>query len=258
MIQREDRDGVVVLRLAHGRANALDLELCGAIERALDDATTARAVVLTGTGAIFCAGVDLKRLLADGPAYLDAFLPALSRMFARVFFHPAPVVAAINGHAIAGGCVLACAADRRVMARGGGRIGVTELLVGLPFPALALEIMRFVVPPPRLPEVLYLGRTYEPAAAGAQGLVDELAEAGDLVPRAVALAATLAEVPAATFAVTKRHIRQPVRDAMAAHGVAIDREVAAIWASPAARAAVDAYVRRTLGARPPLTLPSPP
>jgi enoyl-CoA hydratase len=249
MIERIDQDGVAVLRLAHGRANALDLELCAAVERALDDAATARAVVLTGTGGIFSAGVDLKRLLAEGPAYLDAFLPALSRMFARVFDHPAPVVAAINGHAVAGGCVLACAADRRVMAEGAGRIGVTELLVGLPFPAFALEVMRFVVPPPRLPEVLYLGRTYEPADAGARGLVDEVIPAAGLLAHAVALAGTLAAVPAATFALTKRHVRQPVARAMAAHGAGIDRAVAVLWSSPGARATVDAYVRRTLGTR---------
>jgi enoyl-CoA hydratase len=249
VIQTEDRDGVVVLGLAHGRANALDLELCGAIERALDDARVARAVVITGTGSIFSAGVNLKRLLEGGTEYLGAFLPALSRMFERVFFHPVPVVAAINGHAIAGGCVLACAADYRVMTRGGGRIGVTELLVGLPFPAFALEVMRFVVPPPRLQEVLYLGRAYEAAETGGRGLVDELAEADDVLPRAIEMAGTLAAIPAATFALTKRHVRQPVRDLMSAYGAAIDAEVAAIWASPAAREAVQAYVERTLGAR---------
>src|SRR5262245_6657115 len=130
MIERTDEDGVAVLRLAHGRANAMDAELCDALTEAMAQAASARAVVLTGTGGIFSAGVDLKRLLGGGRAYLDAFLPSWSRMFERVFFHPAPVVAAVNGHAIAGGCVLAAAADRRVMASDAGRIGVTELLVG--------------------------------------------------------------------------------------------------------------------------------
>src|SRR5262249_58457001 len=95
-----------------------------------------------GTGRIFSAGVDLLRLSEGGASYVRKFLPALCAMFAAVFSHAAPVVAAINGHAIAGGCVLACAADRRLVAREGGRIGVAGLLVGGPFPPGPLEIMR--------------------------------------------------------------------------------------------------------------------
>ena len=71
-------------------------------------------------------------------------------MFAATFSFPKPIVAAINGHAIAGGCVLACAADKRLMARDQGRIGVTELLVGVPFPRIAMEIMHHAVVPHRL------------------------------------------------------------------------------------------------------------
>lgn len=249
MIEREDHDGVAVLRLAHGRASAMDLELFSAIEAALTAAAGARAIVFTGTAGIFSAGVNLKRLLDGGPAYLADFLPALSAMLERVCFLPRPVVAAVNGHAVAGGCVLACAADYRIMARGDGRIGVTELLVGVPFPAVALEVMRFVVPSHRLQEVLYLGQTHEPAAARERGLVDEVAEADALLPRALEVARALAAIPAETFALTKRHLRQPVRDRLAAHGAAIDAAVAAIWAAPDARAAVRGYVDRVLGAR---------
>src|SRR5262245_24552651 len=214
MIERSDEDGVAVLRLAHGRANAMDVELCDAITDAIAKVASAPAIVLTGTGGIFSAGVDLKRLAAGGREYLGAFLPALSRMFERVFFHPAPVVAAVNGHAIAGGCVLACAGDRRVMAPRAGRIGVTELLVGVPFPAVALEMMRFVVPAHRRQEVLYLGGTYEAPDAVERGLVDECVEAAAVVPRALEIARTLAAIPRETFALTKRHLRQPVRDAV--------------------------------------------
>ena len=117
-------------------------------------------MIITGTGTIFSAGVDLRRLLDGGSAYLADFLPALDRMLRRLLFLPKPVVAAVNGHAIAGGCVLACACDRRLAARGPGRVGVTELLVGVPFPAVALETMRLVVPPHRLAEVVYTGRTW--------------------------------------------------------------------------------------------------
>src|SRR5258707_11749875 len=120
----------------------MSLDFCEALTARFAAVSSARAVVLTGTGAIFSAGVDLLRLLEGGAPYIRKFLPALSTMLATVFSHPAPVVAAINGHAIAGGCVLACAADRRLVVRDGGRSGLTEFPVGVPFPSSAMVIKR--------------------------------------------------------------------------------------------------------------------
>ena len=139
MIAVEDHGDIAVVTLAHGKANTLDIEFCEAIAARFDDLRTApaKAVVLTGQGRMFSAGVDLLRLSEGGAAYVRRFLPALHRLYSAVFFFPKPVVAAVNGHAIAGGCVLECCADRRIAARDGGRIGVTELLVGVPFPPLA-------------------------------------------------------------------------------------------------------------------------
>src|SRR4051812_13759621 len=148
MIDLTHRGDVAILRMAHGKANALDLEFCAALTTQLEDCerSAAGAIVLTGTDRMFSAGVDLPRLVAGGAAYVREFLPALDRMLQALFSLATPVVAAINGHAIAGGCVMACAADYRIMAREPGRIGVTELLVGVPFPVVPLEIMRFAVP----------------------------------------------------------------------------------------------------------------
>src|SRR5215468_7547836 len=176
MVVREDRGAIAVLRMAHGRANALDPEILGALSAAVEAAAGAPALVLTGTGAMFSAGVDLKRLAASGPDYPGALIPALVDCFARLFYHPRPVVAAVNGHAIAGGCVLACAADRRIAARGGARLGVTELMVGVPFPAIALEIMRGVVPSRHRAEMIYGGRTLSVDEALGRGLVDTVVE----------------------------------------------------------------------------------
>ena len=154
MIDSKINDGIAVLTLMHGKANALDIEFCEALAARFMElrSSDAKAVVLTGQGKIFSAGVDLKRLSEGGADYIRKFLPALHKLYDTVFYHPKPVVAAINGHAIAGGCVLAACADRRIMARESGRIGVTELLVGVPFPALAFEIVRFAVPPRYLPD----------------------------------------------------------------------------------------------------------
>jgi enoyl-CoA hydratase len=163
-----------------------------------------------------------------------------------VFFYPKPVVAAINGHAVAGGAVLACCADRRIMAREGGRIGVTELLVGVPFPALAFEIVRFAVPPRRLPEFTLSGATYATDAALERGWIDEIAEPDGLMADAMAVAQELALLSPAAFAQTKMQIRQAVSERMAASGEATDKAVTAIWTAPETLARIRDYVARTL------------
>ena len=108
--------------MAHGKANALDIEFCDAIAAQFEAlrGSDAKAVVLTGQGKMFSAGVDLIRLSEGGADYVRRFLPALHRLYDTVFFFPKPVVAAVNGHAIAGGCVLQACADRRIAARDGG------------------------------------------------------------------------------------------------------------------------------------------
>ena len=110
MIETADYDGIAVLTLDNGPVNALDLELLSAVPGSLAAVADARAVVLTGSGRSFSAGVDLKQIIDGGLPYVEKFLPALSLAMLTVFEHPKPVVAAVNGHALAGGCVLAAAA----------------------------------------------------------------------------------------------------------------------------------------------------
>lgn len=117
MIELAHQDGVAVVRMADGKANAMSLEFCEFLTTRFEElrVSSARAIIIAGQGRIFSAGVDLIRLLDGGTPYIRKFLPALCNMLATVFSCPKPVVAALNGHAIAGGCVLACAADRRLM-----------------------------------------------------------------------------------------------------------------------------------------------
>ena len=246
MIHREDRDGIAVLRIEHGKANTLDMESCNAVVEAFEHAGDARAVVLTGAGRIFSAGVDLFRVLEEGKSYIEAFVPAMCRAFERVFVHPAPVVAAANGHAIAGGCLLVAAADQRLMAQGAARIGIPELQVGVPFPPIALEIMRFATPPQHFRTIVYRAETYEPAAALALGLIDEVVEPEALLDRALATAERLASVPADTFAITKREIRRPAMDRIRSLAQTTAQEVQAQWLEPRTLDRIRAYLDRTI------------
>jgi enoyl-CoA hydratase len=127
LISIDQHEAVSVVRMEHGKVNVLDLELLHALTDAFERLTDAGAVVLTGAGRAFSAGVDLRRILDEGREYTAAFLPALSAIFRMIFEHLRPVVAAVNAHAIAGGYVLVAACDWRLMSA--GSIGLTELLV---------------------------------------------------------------------------------------------------------------------------------
>ena len=251
MIEKSEEGGIAVLKLAYGKANTMDIEFCQAV---IDEfkqlrSSAARAVVLTGQGSIFSAGVELVRTGDGGPGYVRKFLPALNAMFDAVFHFQKPVVAAINGHAIAGGCVLACCADKRLMAQGNGRIGVTELLVGLPFPALAFEVMRAVTLPRYFSQAIYAGETYLPDGGAERRLIDEVVAPADLMDRAFVLAKTLAALPESTFAMTKRQMHLPVAERMELVGDEIDGAVTDIWTAPDATARIRDYVARKLKKR---------
>jgi enoyl-CoA hydratase len=167
-------------------------------------------------------------------------------MFEAVFFCEKPVVAAINGHAIAGGCVLACAADARVMADNGSRTGVTELLVGVPFPPLAFEIMRYVTAPQFFPEVIFHGQTFLPEEAKRRGLIDEIVSSDTVMDRAVAAAERLAALSPQAFALTKRQMRQTVAERVANNEGSHGGEIVEIWAAQATHDYIRAYVAKTL------------
>jgi enoyl-CoA hydratase len=247
MIHIDWQDTVALVRMEHGKANAFDVDLSiglrdelSALER------SAAAIVLTGTAGIFSAGVDLFKVLDGGEDYLDSFLPALGEVLLAVFEWPRPVVAAINGHAIAGGCILACACDYRVMAEGPGRIGVPELSVGVPFPTAALEILRYAVPSVALQRLIFSGRVC-PADEGLEvGLVDEVVGDDLLIARALEVAAKLAAVPGRSFEVAKRMLRRPTLERIRELAPGADGDVLEAWRQPESQAAIRAHLDRSI------------
>lgn len=249
MLERDLSGGILTLRLEHGKANALDDELAAALVRELEAAGSdddVRALVLTGTGSMFSAGVDLFRLSEGGAPYVQRFFPLLCDMIRVLFELPKPVVVAANGHAIAGGCLMLWAGDCRLMAEGDWRMGVPELLVGVPFPAVPLEVVRFAVSPERFPDVVFRGRTYLPLEALDHGFVDEVVPPDRLQERAREIASQLALVPAEVFSLTKRYLRAGALDRLRRHGEAHDREALRVWSSPETLDRVREYLARTV------------
>jgi enoyl-CoA hydratase/carnithine racemase len=146
-------------------------------------------------------GVDLFKVLDGGAAICGA-----SCRWKRFPDGADVLKPAVRGERSrhAGGRIIAAACDHRVMADGTGRIGVPELMVGVPFPSLPLEIVGSRVPASVLRQLVLTGRTVRAGEAREMGLVDEVAEPDALVPRACEVAEQLARIPPASFALTKR------------------------------------------------------
>lgn len=243
MIERDDRDGVTFLRLAHGPVNALDLELCDAVTETFAGLSGEPApVVLTGAGSAFCAGVDLKRIVEGSRDEARAFLTSLSRAFVAVFEHPAPTVAAVNGHAIAGGLILAAACDHRIAADGRAKLGLSELSVGVAFPTASAEIVRHAFGSPVAAELALTARLVDVTTAHRRGIVSEVVPTDGLDAAAVQLAGRLGGCSPEAYAFTKRQLQRPAREAIAARTAIDDAEVTQMWTSEATTARIREFL----------------
>ena len=228
---------VAILRINGGRANAIDDALLAGVTKLRTEAeeSGARAIVLTGYERFFSAGLDLPALIELDRSGMERFMRVFADTMLGVFTCPLPVVAAINGHAIAGGCVLALQADRRIMADGPYRIGLNEVQLGIGLPADVIETARAQLSSANLARVLLEGALSLPAEALALGLVDAVVPADSLEARSLALATALARVSGPGFRQIKGALRRPTVE------VARSRQDAEIngwldsWFAPAIR-----------------------
>jgi enoyl-CoA hydratase len=236
VIETRQLDGVTVVRLDRPPVNAFDTELNEAVAAVFGDLDG--PVVLTGTGRCFSAGVDLRAVLENDATYTDRFLKSLVAGFLAVFDYPAPVVAAVNGHALAGGCVLAMAADERYMS--GGTIGITEIAVGVPFPVSAIEICRHVMGPSMTVAALS-GEAVTPTEALRLRWVDAVLAGEQLLEVAAARARVLGARSPEAYAFTKQQLHRPARVAIE-DGATEDRQVNSSWRSEPTRARMAAFL----------------
>jgi enoyl-CoA hydratase len=236
MTNADVTDGVTIVRFDHPPVNALDLDLLDVIVASMRNIEG--PVVITGAGRCFSAGVDLRAIVDGGVEYAERFVTALSEAFLAVFDHPAPVIAAVNGHAIAGGCVFAMCADVRLMSA--GTVGLTELAVGVPFPVAALEICRFAMGTSATRAALQ-AKTIDADTALARGWIDAVVPSDELIPQAIATARELGQYSPSAYAATKQQLHQPARAAIDA-GAATDAMVRASWITEETRSRIAVFI----------------
>jgi enoyl-CoA hydratase len=218
----EDVEGVAVVRIQRPPANALDPGLLAAGARAVERLRDAQpaAIVVTGSGKFFSGGVDLKLAPTLSAAEQREMVVAINRLFTDWYGLDLPVVAAVNGHAVAGGLILALCADHRVGSLVGS-YGLTEVKVGAPYPAAAIGVVRAELGPVAARRLVLGGELIGAEAALAEGIFDELAEPEDALAAGIEAARRLAAHPAATYARVKAELRGPARAAIAA---AVERD----------------------------------
>jgi len=250
-VRTDDRDGGVrVLTLDRPPANAEDETLLTDLGRALDEARAndaVRAVVLTGAGRFFSGGFDLAAPRRGGDA-----VRRIGELFRATHLGlltlPKPTVAMVNGHAIAGGLVLALACDYRLALDGDYRIGLNELAVGASYPRVAFEIVRLRLAHARAAELLLGAALYPAREAVRLGIADELLPADRLEPTVLRRAARLGAFPREAYAHTKAALVAEAVARVEAESPEEAERAAAIWTTPESRAARAAQ-REKLGTR---------
>jgi enoyl-CoA hydratase len=201
-------DNVAEITLDDGKVNAMTLAFFQDLGAALDcaEAEAPGAVVITGRAGAFSAGLNLKVLPTLPPDELRTTMLAFGRTMLRVFTFPVPTVAAVSGHAIAGGAMLAFACDLRHMVDGPFRLHLNETAIGLALPTWAITIAQSAVPRRWHTEALLHARAYSPGEALERGLVDGVAPAERLREQARAAAAGLTSLDQRAYATSKsRH-----------------------------------------------------
>ena len=208
-IQLETNAGITILRLNRPPANAMDLalmtELCDALEQI--GTSDARALIVTGNGGFFSAGLDLKAVPGYNADEQRGLVNGLNRMVATLYGMPLPTVAAVNGHAIAGGAILLLCCDYRVGAAGNYKIGLTEAKVGVTFPVGPLTVVQHELSAPSARVAVLLARNVPPQDAVSRGMLDELQPIENLLPKALEIAEEMASLPRQTYGRIKRQMR---------------------------------------------------
>lgn len=176
-----------ILHLHASNANAMNQQVLQAISAGLQEAAKAnlKGLVLTGYDRFFSAGLDLLAVSEFDREQMRRFMADWEAAMIQLFEFPMPVIAAINGAATAGGCILAMACDYRIMAAESALIGMNGIRLGISLPAAALEILREGIPASQLAYVLYSGRLFKAEEALQRGFVNEIAQQKDLLETAL-------------------------------------------------------------------------
>ena len=209
-IRIEEQDGIAIMFLDKPPVNAIDRRLVddgrkGLVQLSADK--DIRALIITGSGKCFSAGLDLKVAPYYSLSEQRQMVEELNNVVLKLYGFPIPTVAAVNGHAIAGGFILALSCDYRIGTTSEFKIGVTESRVGIPFPVSTMEVLRAELSPSVARKMTLVGRNLGPLEAFQNGVLDELQPSDQVLSRAKEVAMDLGAIPRKAYAQIKHQLR---------------------------------------------------
>ncbi len=237
-------DGLATMRMSRAHGNAINDEMLDGLMtccQEVDVNSDVRGVMLAASGKLFCPGLDLQELVKLDRAGMYRFMERFNACVLLLYTMRKPLVAAIHGHAIAGGCILSLTADWRILCRG-AKIGLNEVKVGVPFPFGVSMILRESVHLPRLEEIALFGRNYSDSGAVEVGLAHELQDADGFEDRCRERLEELAGKDPRAFAITKRYLRSATVERIRANDPRLTDEFVEAWFSPETRRRVEGIV----------------
>ena len=236
--------GLAIVRLAREHGNAINEDLVEGLMAACREAVAdpgVRGVLLASHGKLFCPGLDLKELVALDRRSMGRFMVRFRDVLLDLYTLPKPMVAAISGPAMAGGCILSLTADWRILKRG-APIGLNEIKVGVPLPFGVARVLKDSVHRPRLEEVALLGLNYLNEEAVATGLVHELHEESGFEEHCLKRLDEFAGKDLRSFAATKKYLRSATAAMIEAEDHRHQKEFLDCWFSADTRRKIDEIV----------------
>ena len=242
VVTLEMHDSVAAVRLQRGVSNAINLALVSELSSLLSEAARDRQVhglVLTSSNSkFFSIGFDLPELYDLSPQDFKVFYQAFNRLCLELYSWPKPTLAALPGHAIAGGCILAMCCDGRIIAPGRKLMGLNEIKLGVPVPYPADRILQEIVGGRNASTIMEGGEFYPPDEALALGLVDQILPAEELETAAMEKVRGIGALSPQAFALIKRNRVEPVTDRITQVLDEKEKNFMESWFSPEARALV--------------------
>jgi len=218
MLNVRNEEGIIIAEFEHGKGNSITLETLRKLREVVNNANedyAVKGIVLTGAGKTFSSGFDLKMFLGFKDVdEVAAFLSEEDEILTELFMCKKPVVSAINGHAVAGGLIFSMATDYRI-AKNHPKIslGMSEIKIGLPLSLAQAEVMRFGFDSDRkYRDVMYFGKMFTVEQARDFGIVDEIVEEAELIPRAKKIVTKWIDNPGRAFTKLKEGLKKPAAD----------------------------------------------
>ena len=248
LIHMDVQDHVAIVKLDHGVTNAINLplvnELAEALQQVKRDPNVHGLVLGSANDKFFSIGLSLPELYGLPKDEFAGFWQAFTHLGLELFTLPKPTVAALTGHALAGGCIVALCCDYRVMAAGRKLMGLNEIKLGVPVPYLADCILRHLVGARAAREVTDTGEFYPPEELLRLGLVDQVLPPEQVLSWAIEKARTLGAYPPAAFAGIKHNRVQPVAAQVLAQEEKEERLFLDLWYGDEARARLKAALEK--------------